>query len=216
MEELADALIHAVEHRGVDEASFTLAPTLPRTPADVTLWRRTLERTDPDAVVLLIGGWERLEVLGELATGARTEPGTYRAEVVDPAVELVRDAGAELFWVSPVPVRDAEKSAFVAELAEDWRTAVDEVDGATYVDVTPVIAPDGYATWLEAPDGRRVRVRRRDGIHLCPDGQALVAAAVVLHLGPVLSEVPEPDWAQRWREGVDEPGGCAPYERQAR
>jgi hypothetical protein len=212
MEELSDALTSGVEDGGVDRATFRLGPSLPHTPADVVLLERTLASVAPDVVVLHIGHWERLEVLGDFATGARTAPGTYRSEVVEPALDLVAATGARLLWVSPIPVEDPDEGLFVARLAGEWREALRGRAGATWVDVLPAIAPGGsFVATLPGPDGEPRAVRRGDGIHLCPDGQRRVAEVVVAAMGPLLDAPPGPGWGAAWRATVDEPGGCGDY-----
>ena len=150
-------------------------------------------------------------MLGEFATGVRVEPGTYRSGVVDPTLTLVRESGARLLWVSPIPVRDRAKAAFIAELATEWQAALRGRPDATYVDVVPVIAPAGFVAHVRGPDGRPQRVRRSDGIHLCPAGQRLVTTVIVDELAPLLTAPPPPDWDAAWRRTVHEPGGCGPY-----
>jgi hypothetical protein len=210
MRELVPALEHGVEDGGADTAEFVLAPSLPHRATDLVVWRSFLERRAPDVVVLHIGSWERLEVLGDFATGARVEPGTYRSGVVDPALDLVEAAGAELLWVSPIPVRDVERAEFIAGLAATWQEALADREEVTWVDVRPVIAPGGFVEAVDGPDGP-VRLRRSDGIHLCPDGQRRVAQVIVAELRPHLANPPRPGWADAWRAAADEPGGCAPY-----
>lgn len=213
MAELSDALSAAVESGGADHAGFLLAPNLPRTAVDMAIWRAGLRRVDPDVVVLHIGTWERLKVLGDFAVGDRLEPGTYGPEVIDPMLDLVADSGARLLWMSPVPVQDTEKAEFVGALADQWQAELVGRDDTEFVDVVPAIAPTGFVATLPGPDGHDWQVRRADGIHLCPPGQAVVAAAVVDRLATHLTAPPPPGWSATWLSTVHEPGGCrAGYE----
>src|SRR5690606_18060328 len=120
MDELADAIAAGVTAGGVDRATFRPGPPPPHTPGDGVALRRALEDVEPDVVVLHVGHWERLEVLGDFATGARVEPGTYRSGVIDPFLDLLEDAGTELVWLSPIPVEDADEAEFVDRLAALW------------------------------------------------------------------------------------------------
>ncbi len=212
MRELADSLTYGVEAGGEDGATFVLGPTLPRTAGDLAIWRSFLEEHDPDVVVLQVGHWERLRVLGDFATGDLLVEGSYREEIVDPALDLLEESGTRLVWVSPIPVSDPEEAEFVESLADDWRAAVEARSDGEWLDVSPVIAPDGFVAELPGPDGTPVPVRRSDGIHMCPEGQRRVAAAVVDDLRPLLTAPPPEDWDTTWVDGIDEPGGCAPYE----
>jgi len=199
MEELAGPLRHAVELGGGDRARFVLGPALPHSEADVALWQRQVEGARPDVVVLHVGHWEYLRVLGDFATGARVAPGTYRTEVVDRALSILREAGTHVLWLSPLPIRDAGESAFTGSLGEVYRAALAGRSDAEYVDVRGA--------------GFDPEERRPDGIHLCPDGQLRVARTVVGHLRPHLTHPPPPDWGRAWRRTAREPGGCAPYSR---
>jgi hypothetical protein len=210
MRELSGAVQHGIEQNGVDDVAFVLGPALPHTPTDLAVWRSFLARHEPDVVVLHVGHWERLKVLGDFATGALLAPGSYRAEVVDPALDLIRDAGAPLLWISPIPVRDREEAAFIEALADDFVDAAQDRGDVTFLDVGPVIAPGGFTETLPGAGGRPEQIRRSDGAHLCPAGQLLVARAVIDQLEPELSAPVPAGWESAWRRQADEPGGCRP------
>jgi lysophospholipase L1-like esterase len=201
MDELVDAVRTGVEAGGRDHATFVLGPALPHTEAGVAAFQRMLDDHAPDVVVLFVGHWERLRVLGDLATGARDVPGSYQAEVVDPVLDMIRAAGARLLWLSPLPIRDPGESEFTSALGDIYRAALAGRDDAEFLDVTG--------------GGFDPAERRSDGIHLCPDAQLRIARRVLEALRPLLAQPPDHGWAEAWRATVDEPGGCAPYDGTA-
>ena len=183
-------LAQPIEAAFGERTTFLLQPHLPRTPGEQAVLRRQSAERDPEVIVFQVGHWERLKLLGDFAAGRFLEPGTYRPELVDPTLALLEESGAHVVWLSPIPIADAEESAFVETLADDFRASVDDGADAEWLDVRPAIAPDGFTGEL---DGRQVR--RRDGIHLCSVGQVLVAGAVLTRLAeidPTLS--PARDW----------------------
>lgn len=177
-----------------DGAGFLLQPHLPRTPGETELLRQAIAERDPEVIVFQVGHWERLKVLGDFAAGELLEPGTYRAGLVDPTLALLRENGARVVWVSPIPIEDAEESAFVADLAEDFEAAATSTEGVEWLDVRPAITPDGYTAML---DGEQVR--RDDGIHLCPAGQLIVAEEILAALGSTATP-------------TTTEAGCGPYQ----
>jgi hypothetical protein len=187
-----------------ERTAFLLQPHLPRTPGEQAVLRRQLAERDPEIIVFQVGHWERLKLLGDFATERFLEPGTYRPELVDPTLALLQESGAHVVWLSPIPIEDAEESAFVEQLAADFRASVEASGDAEWLDVRPVIAPDGFT---EVLDG--VQVRRSDGIHLCSGGQVLVAGAVLTRLDeldPTL--MPARDW-----DTTED--ACGPYDPAA-
>jgi hypothetical protein len=210
LDEAADPLVYAIEASGDAHAAFFLGASLPHDDAQARLWRATIERYDPDLVVLQVGHWERLEVLGDFAERRRLEPGEYRDEIVDPVIDLLTEEGGRVLWVGPLLIRDQEESEFTRGLAEDFQAVAEDRDDVDYVEADPWVAPDGFVRRLPGPDGRPVQVRRADGIHLCPEGQLLVAAGMLDVFAADLGITPAADWQDAWRaQHPPEPNGCA-------
>lgn len=208
--EAAGPLAFAIEASGEAHADFLLGPALPRDAADEAVWRSAIDRYRPDLVVVSVGHWEYLEVLGDFAAGRLLEPGSYPAEILDPFADLVTAAGARVLWVGPSVIEDAEESEFVDGLERDFRALARRRDDVDFVDGDTWVAPEGFSPTLPGPDGSPVAVRRADGIHLCPEGQLLMAAGLLGVLGPDLGLTPAPDWVDDWRaRQAPEPGGCA-------
>ncbi len=209
--EAAGPLVFALEATGGARADFTLGPHLPRDEPDIAVWQAALDRTRPDLVVVSVGHWEYLTVLGDFAAGRLLEPGSYPAEVLEPFVDLVTAQGARVLWVGPAVISDADEAEFVADLEADFRTLAGQRPEVDFVDADTWVAPEGFTATLPGPDGDPVQVRRADGIHLCPTGQVLLARGLLDQVAQRLDLTPEPGWADAWSAGREpEPGGCAP------
>jgi lysophospholipase L1-like esterase len=150
-------------------------------------WRRLsaaqVRRTDPDAVVVLLGANEGFPMPGPdgrplaccdarwaaaYAFRARQVMNTYR-----------RRGAARVYWLTlPIP-RDAARAriaravnAAIAVAATAYRAQV------RVLDMAPVFTPRGRYRDAMAVGGRETIVREPDGIHLNEAGAAVAAAAV--------------------------------------
>ncbi len=158
-----------------------------------------------------MGHWEYLSVLGGFAEGDLLEPGSYAAEVLEPFADLVTAEGAEVLWVGPAVIEDTEEAEVVTGLEVDFRALARQRPDVDFVDADTWVAPDGFTETLPGPDGEPVPVRRADGIHLCPDGQILLAQGLLGEVAERLELTPDPGWADDWAAAQEpEPGGCAP------
>jgi hypothetical protein len=196
MADLAPAAIDALNRGGATEAKFILAPGVSTDPATEVLWRQQLDSFDPEVVVLLVGTWETKGGLGSPdAPGWRAR---YDTEILDPFVELVTGDGAELIWIGMPAVVDPQSTLLLTELNMAYAALSDRFDAVTYIDGGEYVsAPTGgFAEFLDGPGGLE-RVRRVDGLHLCPDGSTRLSE-------PVLDEVVT-QWnvpvADDWRQG---------------
>ena len=199
MAEVAPAMIQALEGTHESTGHFVLAPSLARGGADRVIWNQELQTHDPDLIVLLVGFWED-QTVGETASA---EPGwaqRYRNRVVDPFLDLITRDGAKVLWIGMAAVEDPEITERFVGLnsvfarAADARDDVDYLPGGQYLS-----GPEGgYAdVVVSATTGMPVRLRRTDGLHICPDG--------VVALGtPVLDEITEQwnvDAVYGWQQG---------------
>ena len=210
LQEAAGPLAFALEAAAA-HAAFSLGPDLPRDDADIALWQSALERTDPDLIVVSVGHWEYLSVLGDFAEGELLEPGSYPEAVLEPFVDLITSTGARVLWVGPAVISDTDETEFVNGLEQDFRALAERRPEVDFVDADTWVAPDGFTETLPDPDGEPVLVRRADGIHLCPAGQVLLAEGLLGEVADRLELTPDPGWAEDWVATQDpEPGGCAP------
>jgi hypothetical protein len=184
-------------------------PALPREPDDLLAWQARLAEVDPDVVVVLVGVWERMVFRQAQLEGQSLTQ--YRDEVVDPFVDTVANAGAELVWVSSPLVREPTaraQLAFMNGIFEGVGAVDDRVD---YVDAAArIIGPDGgHVEMVTGPDGFTERVGRLDGTHLCPGGAVRMAEPVVGLLVDRWNVPVDEDWPNgAWR-------GAVPFEQAA-
>jgi len=105
-------------------------------------------------------------------------------------LDLADDGGARVVLVRYAPVETngfyGDMEGHVAAVNALYDRLAADLPGVELLDWGPTLAPDGrYTRDLPGPDGRPVRVRLDDGVHLTEAGSDLVAAATVAH---VLSE----------------------------
>lgn len=210
MADLAPAAIDALNRGGATEARFGASPGLVLEPTAEAVWRQQLESFDPEVVVVLVGTWEIGDRLG--TPGSEQWRARYDAEVLDPFVELVTSQGAEVIWVGMPAVEEPDSTLVLVELNSAYEDLEDRFPGVRYVPGGEYVSsPEGgYTDVLEGPDGPE-RVRRVDGLHLCPGG-AVRLAQPVLDLIEARWAVPvAEDWTTgEWREPplLQEPEEC--------
>lgn len=179
MNGLAPAVATGLNEGREADAKFELAPSIARDAASRVLWQTQLEEFHPDLVVMLIGTWEKRDPNfdpGDPAWAAR-----YQSEVLDPFAAMVTDSGAKLLWIGmPAVPADSDTLQFVALNTQFEALAarddnVDYIEGGQYLN-----GPDGQWTdVLPAADGSPERVRRSDGLHLCPAGAERLAIPIL-------------------------------------
>jgi hypothetical protein len=182
-------------------------------------WPRFVSEARPDAVVVMVGPFDT----GPQRVRGRTlVPGTaafaaWYGGLVEEAHSILTASGARVFWVGTPWQRASGTRERVAAVNDVFRTVASRA-GSVYIDSARRLAGrDGdYREFAAGPGGRVVRWRKTDGVHLCPDGAARVASAVVSALAPVWGMRTRTAWtAGDWR---DDPryrptiygGGCPP------
>lgn len=115
--------------------------------------RRLLDRYQPDEVIFLF--------IGNRAPGTEVDDAFFRAwqEQAQRMTDLAEDAGAEVTWVLPPPMADAEDQAVVDGLRDGY-----EQLGTATVDADDVLA-DGEG-------------RDPDGVHLDAEGARRLARLI--------------------------------------
>lgn len=169
-------------------------------------WAATVDEFRPDLVVVMLGPWDLdfIEANGDDA---------YRAEIRE-TVTMLTAHGARVLWLSVLPGQAVLPTAPVQqgktvreELQDRFFAALPALypDRVEYVDISASLTADDGTT-PRVVDGQLVR--KPDGWHLCPDGAAAVAHAVLAHL-----RLDRSDWtAGSWRSDprFDDPrGGCS-------
>jgi hypothetical protein len=190
MADLAPAAIAALD-AGTADARFMLAPGVALDATSRVLWQSQIESFDPEVVVVLVGTWETDGDLGP--PGGDEWRARYDSEILDPFVELVTSEDADLVWVGMPAVAEAEATFLLADLNAAYAALPDRFDSVTYLPGGEFVsAPGGgFAEFLDGPNGPE-RVRRVDGLHLCPGGAIRIAE-------PVVGEILE-----QWNVAIDE------------
>lgn len=181
MAEFAPAMIQALEAGGEAEVRFVLSPSIPRGGASGVIWQQELADHDPDLIVNLAGFWED-SVVGDTASGQPGWAERYRAQVVEPFLDLVTADGADVLWIGMAAVADpaiterfARLNSVFAQVAED-REDMDYLAAGDYLSD----AGGAYAEITTSPTtGAPIRLRRVDGLHLCPEGVVALGAPVL-------------------------------------
>jgi len=210
---LAPAIATALNEGGDSQVQFDLAPSIARDTASRVLWQQQLEATRPDLVVMLIGTWERGD--------AAFQPGDpnwapqYQAQVLDPFAEMVTDAGAQILWIG-MPAVDSEPDTLqLVALNSQFQALADRDEHVDYIEGGDYLnGPDGgYTDRLPGADGTLERVRRLDGLHLCPEGSERLAVPVLEYAQQQWNVAVAPGWeTMPWREPptLDKPEECPP------
>ena len=170
------------------------------TPAGIRhLWYDAAEWWHADYFVVSIGTWDDAFI-------AWHGWEAYLDEVDDTVRTLTRH-GEHVLWLSMLPSDDLEPDAHAKPRVQDrlYASLPSRYPGVVdYLDISSALtAPDG--TSPRVVDGRLLR--KPDGWHLCPDGAAAVAHAVLAHLG-----IDSDGWDHGpWRRDPrydDPPGAC--------
>jgi lysophospholipase L1-like esterase len=144
---------------------FEGQPARPRTAEQTLDWRARVEAFGPDLVVEYMGWWEN--------TAGRT-PGfaeDYPIEVLDPWFEHLASIGSAEIVLAAAPIGDPRGSDVIADVVAILEEDVAGRPDVWFVPTADALAPDGYTDRLPDPlTGELERVRRVDGLHLCPDG----------------------------------------------
>jgi hypothetical protein len=214
---LAPAVTAALEGGGDAEVEFVLTPSILRDATIRYSWSQQLEEFDPDVVVMFVGTWELGEVSNQVGTSVGPNDLAWRTayddEVLDPWIELITSAGADVVWLGAPAVESAEVDVLFAVLNDAYRDLADRWDQVTYIESTEALAGtgSGFVPVATTPQGEEVRVRQLDGLHLCPDGAVLLAEAVVEELRATYRVPVGVGWQNGgWRDDDEFPADACP------
>lgn len=206
MGSLVPALKAALGRGGQADVRFMLIPALDQDAALRAAVERQLSIFDPDVVVLFVGVWETGQIERRygvpLTDPSWQEP--YEREVLDPWLQLVTARGAEVLWIGnpPVPAeifreRFAGYEEVLRRLPARW-PRVRYLSSSVALNGT--VGPEVHDV-ITGTDGIPIRTRQTDGLHLCPDGAARLAAAVAAELVPTVRVRSVDGWeAGPWRQ----------------
>ena len=150
------------------------------------VWPRVVARDQPDDVVVLVGPWE----IDRPDLGSASWASWYGGRL-DRWAGALRAGGASLHWMTALPTRDAVGAAKLNVVNGAFRSAA-SANGADVVDSAGALGSPGYVERSATGE----RLRRIDGLHLCPAGAAALASALLadLHV-PVTPGWEHGEWA---------------------
>jgi hypothetical protein len=143
-------------------------------------WPRPTPRLSPTprSAWASLGYWDVPEAGLVDGAGAEAWTTSYRAAVVE-AAELLTATGARVIWIGAPWFADRSVPG-VRRLNHVYREVAANLEHVQFVDVARRLS--GSADEYRERDGTDV-MRKPDGVHLCPDGAAIVAVAVAAKLG---------------------------------
>jgi hypothetical protein len=152
-------------------------------------WRQylsdVLEVAPADVVVWHSGGndGQNLQVGSTVATvGTRLWEQEYEVRVGE-LMDAATRAGSRLYWIGLPPIRDPGHDEAARSMNAAARRQADPRPRVRYVDLTPMFGgADGYAAYATGADGKQIRVRQDDGVHLTREGTNWVADLVYGHI----------------------------------
>jgi hypothetical protein len=163
------------------------------------IWTTAIDRYHPDFFIVSLGTWDDEFV-------AANGVDAYR-DKVDSVISLLTANGGHVLWLSVLPSDsslpddrprpDIQESIF-RDLPDRHPGVVD------FLDLMPALSTPQGTTPREV-DGHLLR--KPDGWHLCPDGAAAVAHAVLAHMGLDSDGWDQGQWRHEHRYD-DPPGGC--------
>ena len=127
----------------------------------------------------------------------------YRRDVLIPWFDDLEALGADVVVLGAAPTGDPDVDPRVELALPIVAAEAAARPSVTYLPTAEVLAPDGHTHTLPDPvTGIVERVRRVDGLHLCPDGSERVADLLVEHLEANYAVRFDPDLlATGWRAG---------------
>jgi uncharacterized protein len=139
---------------------------------------------DPEVTVFIIGANDAKN----LPRGTDQDP-QWRARytaAVEEMLEVLAGNDRTVYWIGAPIMSDTAFSERVKRVNSVYKEVAAKHSEVRYVDAfTALSGPDGrFASALPRGDGKVVRVRARDGIHLTPDGGDVLARSVLEQLEP--------------------------------
>jgi uncharacterized protein len=146
----------------------------------MTQYPAMLQSAHPDIVLVAIGGNDSQ---GFVENGEVLKFGTdkwievYRQRISD-FLDLLVAEGARVVWISLPPMKHEGYNQKIVEINRIAYTEVSARPQVSWFNSTPCIgdAAGNFREFLASPDGKIVRIRAADGIHLSDKGAALLTS----------------------------------------
>ena len=155
----------------------------------------------PDAVIVAIGandGQGFVEDGKVLAFGSEDWIQVYQNRIAA-FLNLLTQNGATVVWVGLPPMKSAQYNEKAAVINRVAYTVVSKTPQATWWNPLPYIGDESgrYREFQTTSDGRTMRLRAPDGIHLSDDGAMLLSSALINWLNapppPATAQAPPPE-----------------------
>jgi hypothetical protein len=108
--------------------------------------------------------------------------GAYAARVRGIMLTYLRGGRGRVVWMTPPEPRDPERAAITHPINAAIERAATGLKGVQVLRIDKIFSPNGYQEVIRY-QGRDVRVREADGVHLNPAGTAIAAKLVAALLG---------------------------------
>jgi len=137
----------------------------------------------PDAVIVAIGandGQGFVEDGKVLAFGSDGWVKVYEQRTAA-FLEMLTQNGARVVWVGLPPMKSGQYDQKTAEINRIAFSVVSQYPQATWWNPQPYIGDESgaYREFQTTPDGKSIRLRAPDGIHLSDEGAALLSPALI-------------------------------------
>jgi hypothetical protein len=136
----------------------------------------------PGAVVMVMGGNDGFNVLGEDGQLYGPQDPEWETEYARRAAVVMRELGSNgkrpVYWLPPPTARDPGFNVIYQTQNRGVEQAAAAVPGARYVDIYSTINDGRYSDELKI-DGRRVLARQSDGVHFSREGAIVPTRMVV-------------------------------------
>jgi hypothetical protein len=141
-------------------------------------------------VVLHVGAWDAtaLPVEGQLATPQDAAWQRMYLPLLGEAEEILTAAGAHLYLMGSPDLHDRERTDEVLAYNRLLRDYAAERSNVSFIDTFGALEAE------VAGEADRGRLRKNDGVHLCPAGAARVAQTVVAAVGSGSTSGVADDW----------------------
>jgi uncharacterized protein len=136
----------------------------------------------PGAVVMVMGGNDGFNVLGEDGELYGPQDPEWQTEYARRAAVVMRELGSNgtrpVYWLPPPTARDGAFNLIYQTQNRAIEQAAAAVPGVRYVDIYSTINNGRYSDELKI-DGRRVLARQSDGVHFSREGAIVPTRLVV-------------------------------------
>lgn len=172
-------------------------------------WERVFTADRPDVVVVHFMPWENA-ALREGTVIDTSAPGwedVYRADWVDPWIDLAVSAGTRVVWVTPPLGVDPDRTAEHQAVGAVWVEAIEQHNASLSPDdrrriividsVALTAGPGGAFVDIDETVDPPERLFNADGLHWCPAGAARLSDTVIAALiatGITTANTRTPDW----------------------